>query len=52
VNVAIDTSSGISAGRTACDIHGVTGAAPNADVAMDMDVPAFWDLMVEALATY
>lgn len=52
VNVAIDTSSGISAGRTACDIHGVTGAAPNADVAMNLDVPAFWDLMVEALAAY
>ena len=52
VNVAIDTSSGISAGRTACDIHGVSGAAPNADVALDLDVPAFWDLMVGALATY
>ncbi|HET8776281.1 MAG TPA: nucleoside hydrolase [Candidatus Limnocylindria bacterium] len=52
VNVAIDTSSGISAGRTACDIHGVLGAAPNADVALRLDAPAFWDLMIEALATY
>lgn len=52
VNVAIDTSFGISAGRTACDIHGVTGAPANADVALALDVPAFWDLMIEALATY
>jgi inosine-uridine nucleoside N-ribohydrolase len=52
VNVMIDTSSGISAGRTACDIHGVTGAEPNADVALDLDVPAFWDLMIEGLASY
>ena len=52
VNVMIDTSSGISAGRTACDIHGVTGAGPNADVAIDLDVPAFWNLMIEALASY
>lgn len=52
VNVAIDTSFGISAGRTACDLHGVTGARANADVALGLDVPAFWDLMIEALATY
>ena len=52
VNVMIDTSSGISAGRTACDIHGVTGAGPNADVAIDIDVPAFWNLMIEAMASY
>ena len=52
VNVMIDTSSGISAGRTACDIHGVTGAGPNADVALDLDVPAFWNLMIEAMASY
>jgi inosine-uridine nucleoside N-ribohydrolase len=52
VNVAIDTSAGISAGRTACDIHGVTGQAANADVALDLDAPAFWDLMIEALASY
>jgi inosine-uridine nucleoside N-ribohydrolase len=52
VNVSIDTTSGISAGRTACDIHGVTGEPPNAEVALDLDVPAFWDLMIKALAAY
>jgi inosine-uridine nucleoside N-ribohydrolase len=30
----------------------VTGEPPNADVALDLDVPAFWDLMIEALAAY
>jgi inosine-uridine nucleoside N-ribohydrolase len=52
VNVMIDTSSGIGAGRTACDIHGVTGNPENADVAIDLDARAFWDLMIQALAAY
>ncbi len=52
VNVMIDTSSGIGAGRTACDIHGVTGNPENADVAIDLDARAFWDLMIRALAAY
>lgn len=52
INVAIDTSSELSAGRTVCDLHGVTGRPANADVGVDLDVPRFWDLMLEALASY
>ncbi len=52
INLEIDTASTLSLGRTVCDVHGITGRAPNADVGLDLDVPRFWDLMIEALATY
>jgi inosine-uridine nucleoside N-ribohydrolase len=52
VNVAIDTRSELSMGRTVCDMHGVTGRPPNADVGIDLDVDRFWDLMLGALAAY
>ena len=52
VNVTIDTTIGPSSGRTVCDIHGVTGRPPNADVGLDLDTDRFWDLMIGALATY
>jgi inosine-uridine nucleoside N-ribohydrolase len=52
LNVAIDTSTGLSAGRTVVDVYGTTGRAPNADVGTELDAERFWDLMIEALATY
>ena len=52
MNVAIDTVSELSLGRTVCDVHARTGRPPNADVGMDLEVDRFWDLMVDALRTY
>ena len=52
MNVAVDTASELSLGRTVCDVLGVTGRAPNVDVAVDLDVSGFWDLMVSALDRY
>jgi inosine-uridine nucleoside N-ribohydrolase len=52
VNVEVDTASPLSLGRTACDVHGVTGREPNVDLAVDLDVDRFWDLVVAGLATY
>lgn len=52
VNVMIDTSYGISAGRTACDIYGVTGLEANVDLGVDLKVDAFWELMIDAIAAY
>lgn len=52
LNVAIDTASELSAGRTVVDVYGTTGRAPNADVGMELDVERFWELMLTALATY
>jgi inosine-uridine nucleoside N-ribohydrolase len=52
VNVQVDTTEGISAGRTACDLYGTTGLAPNADVGVDLAADAFWDLLITAIASY
>ena len=52
MRVSIETRGEHTYGRTVCDVHGVTGLPANADVAVDMDVAAFWDLMIGALATY
>ena len=52
MNVTVDTTSELSLGRTVCDVHRVTGRQPNVDVAVDLDVAGFWDLMVAALARY
>jgi inosine-uridine nucleoside N-ribohydrolase len=49
MNVVVDVDSVLSAGRTVCDVHGITGRPANADVAVDLDVDAFWNLMVGAI---
>jgi inosine-uridine nucleoside N-ribohydrolase len=41
-----------TAGRTVCDVHGVTGRPANARVGLELDVPRFWDLLIQTLATY
>jgi inosine-uridine nucleoside N-ribohydrolase len=52
MSVVIDTTDGPSAGRTACDVYGVTGADPNALVGVGIDAGRFWELMIGALSTY
>jgi inosine-uridine nucleoside N-ribohydrolase len=52
LNVAIDTRSELSYGRTVCDVYGTTRRAPNADVGMGLDVERFWDLMIGAIASF
>ena len=52
MHVAVDVRSELSYGRTVCDVHGVTGRAPNADVGVDLAVERYWNLVIEALATY
>lgn len=52
MHVAIETRGQLTYGRTVCDARGVTGKPSNVDVAVDLDVPAFWDLLIEALASY
>lgn len=50
--VTIETDGAFTAGRSVVDLTGVTGQPPNANVAMEMDVPAFVSLLLEAIATY
>lgn len=52
MHVAVELRGELTTGRTVCDLYGVTGAAPNADVGLALDVPRFWDLMAETLARY
>lgn len=52
MRVDIETNAEFSYGRTICDVYGVTGRPPNADVATDLEVDRFWDLMIGALASY
>jgi inosine-uridine nucleoside N-ribohydrolase len=48
--VAIETEGRWTRGATVVDLHGRLGEAPNARVAMELDVPRFWDLVMEAIA--
>jgi inosine-uridine nucleoside N-ribohydrolase len=52
MRVDIETRAEFSYGRTVCDVHGVTGRAPNAEVGVDLEVDRFWDLMIGALGSY
>jgi inosine-uridine nucleoside N-ribohydrolase len=52
MRVDIETQAEFSYGRTVCDVHGVTGRPPNAEVGMDLAVERFWDLMIGAVASY
>lgn len=50
--VTIETDGPSTAGRSVVNLEGVTGEPPNADVAVDIDVPTFMSLLLEAIATY
>lgn len=52
MHVEIDLSGGPSYGRTLCDRLHATGKPTNADVGVGIDVDAFWDILVDAIATY
>lgn len=48
--VAIETEGRYTRGATVVDVHGRFGRPPNARVAMDLDAPRFWDVVIDALA--
>jgi inosine-uridine nucleoside N-ribohydrolase len=49
--VAIETEGRWTRGATVVDLHGRFGREPNARVAMELDVPRFWDLVLEAIGS-
>jgi inosine-uridine nucleoside N-ribohydrolase len=51
-NVVVETRGAWTYGETVCDLYGVTGRAVNAQVATQLDVEAFWKLILDALASY
>jgi inosine-uridine nucleoside N-ribohydrolase len=52
LNVEIELTSALTLGRTVVDVYRTTGRPANADVGMDLLADRFWDLMIEALASY
>ena len=52
VNVEMELKGTYTYGATVCDMDGITGRKPNANVATVLDREKFWNLMIEALASY
>ena len=48
-HVAVELHGAHTRGATVCDRFGVRGRAPNARVAVELDAPGFWDLVVGAV---
>ncbi len=52
MHVAVELRGEWTSGRTVCDVHGVTGLPANVEVGLELDVPRFWDVLIEVLASY
>lgn len=52
LRVEIETRAEFSDGRTVCDVYGITGRPPNADVGVSLEVDRFWDLLIGAIGSY
>ena len=50
--VVIETEGRYTRGATVVDLHHLSGDPDNALVAMRLDTDRFWDLMIEAIASY
>jgi purine nucleosidase/pyrimidine-specific ribonucleoside hydrolase len=48
-HVAVELCGKHTRGETVCDRFGVLGRAPNAKVALTLDAPRFWDLVIGAI---
>jgi len=49
--VVVELTGEHTRGATVVDLYGVTGAAPNAEVALELDRDRFWDLVLDAVRT-
>ena len=47
--VAVETEGRWTRGATVVDLHGRFEREPNARVAMELDAPRFWDLVIGAI---
>jgi purine nucleosidase/pyrimidine-specific ribonucleoside hydrolase len=47
----VETEGVFTRGATSVDLLGALGTAPNATIAMDLDVDRFWALIEEAVGT-
>ena len=49
MRVDVECDSDLTRGETVCDFYGVTGRPPNADVGVELDREAFFELLYDAL---
>ncbi|MBK1787895.1 nucleoside hydrolase [Prauserella cavernicola] len=49
-HIDVETTGEFTSGATAVDLHDMLGKEPNADIAITLDVPLFWQLIREAVA--
>lgn len=52
VNIQVELNPGSTYGATVCDVYGVTGRTPNADLAIGLNRERFWELVLGALVHY
>ena len=52
MHVEVETNAEFSYGRTLVDVDDVLHLPFNVDVAVQLDAPRFWDLLIGALATF
>ncbi len=52
MHVGIELEGRLTQGRTVCDRWHVTGHAPNAHVALSIDAPRFFELLIDRLGRY
>jgi inosine-uridine nucleoside N-ribohydrolase len=49
MNVEIETAGELTRGRTVADLYGISRRAPNAEVALEVDLPLFKELLFQAI---
>jgi purine nucleosidase/pyrimidine-specific ribonucleoside hydrolase len=49
--VAVELTGELTRGATVVDLNGTTGQKANVDVAMELDVAKFWNMLIEAIET-
>jgi inosine-uridine nucleoside N-ribohydrolase len=52
MHVEIETTGLWTAGRTVCDVYATLGKEPNVHVGYALDVPRFWEMVIDTILTY
>ena len=52
MHVEIETEGILSVGRTMCDVYGTMQQPANARVGYDLDVPRFWEMVIQSIVAY
>jgi purine nucleosidase/pyrimidine-specific ribonucleoside hydrolase len=47
--VSVELTGELTRGATVVDLHGTTGQRANVDVAIELDVEKFWNMLIDAI---